>query len=171
MNFNDIPKLPRISTCFQLEWKYLRSVLLIEGYGERYNLELNPDFQRGHKWGIENQVEYIEFILRGGKSGKDVYFNIQDSELSMTCIDGLQRITAILAFLDGEIKAFNYYISEFTGTIPSHCELNINIARLGTRLEILQWYRDLNKSVPHTKDELEKVDRMIENEKRMLQVA
>ena len=42
---------------------------------EELNLQLNPDFQRGHVWSIGQQIAYIEYILRGGKSGLDFYFN------------------------------------------------------------------------------------------------
>ena len=39
------------------------------------NLQMCPDFQRGHVWSAEQQVAIVEFLLRGGRSGKKVYFN------------------------------------------------------------------------------------------------
>lgn len=166
MNFNDIPRLPRLSKSFQLDWVELESFLSPtgNGYGQRYRIQLNPDYQRGHAWEEQNQIEYIEFILRGGKSGKNVYFNINDSTVEMTCIDGLQRLTAILNFIQNKIRAFGLYKDEFEGYLPIWCDITVNIARLDSRLEILKWYRDLNKSVPHTEEELLRIDKMIEDE-------
>ena len=30
------------------------------------NLDLNPDFQRGHVWNYDQRVRYLEFIFQGG---------------------------------------------------------------------------------------------------------
>lgn len=66
-------------------------------------LELNPNFQRGHVWTREQQIAYVEYRLRGGKSGVDLYFNCSfwfegkrgnTGYQAYVCVDGLQRITA-----------------------------------------------------------------------------
>jgi len=38
-------------------------------------LQLNPDFQRGHVWIENQQIKYIEYILRGGKTARVIYLN------------------------------------------------------------------------------------------------
>ena len=38
-------------------------------------LQLNPEFQRGHVWTEEQQIAWVEYYLRGGKSGNTIYLN------------------------------------------------------------------------------------------------
>lgn len=38
-------------------------------------MQLNPDFQRGHVWIENQQIKYIEYILRGGKTARVIYLN------------------------------------------------------------------------------------------------
>lgn len=56
-----------------MEPKYLMGWIREEE--ETMGLLLNPDFQRGHVWTESQQIAYLEYILRGGKSGRDLYFN------------------------------------------------------------------------------------------------
>ena len=39
-------------------------------------LQLNPDFQRGHVWTEDQQVKFLEFILRGGKTGRTPFHHV-----------------------------------------------------------------------------------------------
>ena len=80
------------------------------------------------------------------------------------CVDGLQRITAVLRFLNNEIKAFGYYYNEYEDKLPFEVDLLININNLKTEKEVLQWYVDLNEGgTPHTSEEIDKVKQMIED--------
>lgn len=64
----------------------------IESFTKRYNLDLNPDFQRGHVWTKEQQISFCESLVRKsvGVSGKLISFNCptflktqeKDSDLS-----------------------------------------------------------------------------------------
>ena len=45
-------------------WDFLQKQ--IDNYVKESNLQLEPDFQRGHVWSIEQQVKYVEFCLKGG---------------------------------------------------------------------------------------------------------
>lgn len=53
-------------------WRYLERWIESQ---EEINLDLDPDFQRAHVWDEYKQTRYVEYILRGGKSSKDLYFN------------------------------------------------------------------------------------------------
>jgi uncharacterized protein with ParB-like and HNH nuclease domain len=137
-----------------------------------YRLELDPDFQRGHIWTEKQQTEFIEYFLSGGVSGRVIYFNkpswqgqpIDDYD-DFVCVDGLQRITAFKMFLSGEVKAFGQYRHEFGDDIrrcraASNLRLNVNC--LKTKKEVLQWYVQMNSGgTPHTKEEIEKVQRLL----------
>lgn len=137
---------------------------------EDWGLKLDPDFQRGHVWTEEQQTKYVEFLLRGGKTGLDVYFNspswhiqVPDSAYNeFVCVDGLQRITAILRFLNNEIKVFGSYYIEYTDR-PNFIRhsIRIHINDLKTRKEVLQWYLEMNSGgTPHSEAELCRVKKM-----------
>jgi Uncharacterized conserved protein len=133
-------------------------------------LELNPDFQRGHVWTEEQQIKYVEFLLRGGKTGLDVYFNYPSWHYNVSngaynefvCVDGLQRITAILAFMNNKIKVFGSYYNEYIDC-PNFIRhsIRLHINDLKTRKDVLQWYLEMNSGgTPHSEAELKRVQKM-----------
>ena len=134
-------------------------------------LQLYPDFQRGHVWTEKQQIAFIEFLLRGGKSGRDVYFNYPSWHHSVppnayneyVCVDGLQRITAIKRFIKNEIKVFGSYRQEFTDS-PRILQdtIRVHINDLKTKREVLQWYLEMNSGgTPHTDEEIERIKEMM----------
>lgn len=137
------------------------------------SLQLNPKFQRGHVWTEEQQIAWLEYHLRGSRSGNTIYLNNpfcinvigpkQGEYKDYVCVDGLQRITAVQKFIYNEIKVFGSYYKEFEDSLrllPNMMILNVN--NLKTRKEVLQWYIDMNSGgTPHDDNEIEKVKRMI----------
>jgi hypothetical protein len=127
-------------------------------------LDLNPDFQRAHVWTPEQQTSYVEYILRGGTSGKELYFNCPDYTGGSTVgpyviVDGKQRLEAVRQFMRGEIPAFGYYRSDYSDSpnMPT-ARFSWNIAGLKTRKEVLEWYLNFNSGgTIHTEQELQKV--------------
>ena len=168
--FRDIPKFTRDGS-YAVDYPIHSLVKWIEDEQRERRLQLNPDFQRGHVWTEEQQVEYVKFILRGGKTGRILYFNYPSWHLPVpdgayddyVCVDGLQRITALTRFVHNEIKVFGSYFNEFTDS-PRIIEdtMRININDLKTKKEVLQWYIDMNAGgTPHTKEEIERVQRLL----------
>lgn len=173
MKFSDIPQLTKkpayhvnISLDYLEEW--------IEDHTKELSLQLSPDFQRGHVWTTSQQIAYVEYLLKGGASGKDFYFNrvggmhdFKNLKSDFVLVDGLQRITACLKFLKNEIPVFGHYLSEFEDRLRmSNVMFSININDLKTREEVLRWYLESNSGgTPHTKEELDKVREMIEKER------
>lgn len=116
--FKDIPQFTRDAS-YHVNMDIRRVSIWIEENIKEYNLQLNPDFQRGHVWTEEQQIAWLEFFLKGGKSGNDVYFNDPfwmdwnmnnikpDTYKDFVCVDGLQRLTSIQRFINNEIKVFN----------------------------------------------------------------
>lgn len=148
----------------------------LEFFEKDYGLELNPDFQRGHVWTEAQQVAYLEFLFRGGVSAKVIYFNSPafgtrdaDSDLpdTVVCVDGLQRLTAAIRFLHNEIKVFGHYFNEFEGSPRVMQGLRFNVNSLQKKADILQWYIEFNSGgTIHTKEEIERVQKMLEEERR-----
>lgn len=140
---------------------------------EDRGLQLNPKFQRGHVWTEQQQVDWLEYHLRGGKTGNTIYLNNpfwhncmqpkDDEYKDYVCVDGLQRITAAQRFINNEIKVFGSYFSEYEDRINfTDAVIYLNINDLKTEKEVLQWYVDMNSGgTPHTKNEIEKVKKMI----------
>ena len=144
----------------------------IDEHVKNFNLQLNPKFQRGHVWTEEQQIKWLEFFLRGGKTGRILYFNypswqgpIKEGEYNdFVCVDGLQRLTAIQRFMNGEIPVFGSYINEYEDRMSLvRDSIKVNINNLKTEKEVLQWYVDMNSGgTPHSDEEIERVKRMIE---------
>lgn len=131
-------------------------------------LDLNPEFQREYVWTEEQKIAYIEFKLKGGQGSDRIYFNCVGWGFTFdgpfVLVDGKQRISAVLNFINGKIPAFGHYFSEFEDKIPFEIGFIFCVNDLKTEKEVLQWYIDMNTGgTVHTKEEIEKVKNMIEN--------
>lgn len=164
--FRDIPQFTRDSN-YHMDsgWDYLFTSW-ISDMEETANLDLDPDFQRGHVWSEDQQIRYCEFILRGGKSSKELYFNCPgwpNTAGQMVLVDGKQRLEAVRRFIQGEIAVFGYFKSEWTDRLDMlKARFSININNLETKAEVYQWYLDLNDGgVVHTEEELDKVRKLL----------
>lgn len=168
--FSDIPQFTN-SGDYQVnvDWRYLET-WLAELPSENVPVDLDPDFQRHHVWTHEKQVAYVEFILRGGKSSRDIYFNnsawMTSFDGEMVLVDGKQRLEAVRAFMSDELEAFGSLYSEFTDNIRSlNASFTMHVNDLKTRAEVLQWYLDLNSGgVVHTEPELQRVRNLLVKE-------
>ena len=140
---------------------------------EELGLELNPEFQRGHVWTKRQQVAYMEFLLRGGRTGRDFYFNYPSMHIQVpdgaynayVCVDGLQRLTAIQKFFGNELKVFGSFFWEYTDRIRiSMNSIRVHVNDLKTEKEVLQWYIEMNSGgTPHSKTEITRVKTLLDN--------
>lgn len=167
--FEDIPQFTR-DGAWQCDYPLNHLVKFINEEIKEQGLQLNPNFQRGHVWTEEQQIAWLEFFLRGGKTSRVIYFNkpswhrnVPDGEYDdYVCVDGLQRLTAIQRFVNNEIKVFGSYYNEFTDRIGVRHNIKLNVNDLKTEKEVLQWYVDMNTGgTIHTDDEINKVKQMI----------
>lgn len=159
--FQDIPKFPHCNYRVDVAWAYLEEHISRD-LGD-LALDLNPDFQRAHVWTQGQQVAYVEYILRGGQSGRELYFNCRGWGREFTgpyvIVDGKQRLEAVRRFMRNEIPAFGYLLNEYND-YPDilTARFSWNIAALETRAEVLAWYLNFNAGgTIHTEEELEKV--------------
>jgi len=164
MEFAKIPKFTTRAR-YHVQVDLVDVAATIERYTKHYHLEMNPNFQRGHVWTEEQQIKFIEFLLRGGYSGQDIYFNckgwMNHFDGPMYLVDGLQRLTAALRFLNNEISVFGAYFREYD-RVPSTISFNFHVNDLSTYAEVLQWYIELNEGgVVHTPEEIARVKKML----------
>lgn len=152
----------------------------IAHFEQNYDLDLMPEFQRGHVWTREQQIHFIESLIRGvvGTDARTISLNHplyrnskSDSKLKrMVILDGLQRLTAIRDFVAGKFKVFAdefgdggkdmafFYGSEFS--LASNT-IKIQVFSLQTEREILDYYLAFNSGgTPHSKEEIERVRKM-----------
>lgn len=179
MKFQDIPQFTRFPGYrYDCSWDELEHSL--NRYEEHYGLDLDPDFQRAHVWTEEQQRKYIEYVLKNGHTGKELFFNCpywnsNGHAGKITLVDGKQRLNAVMRFMRNELKIFanfdpkleGYLLSEFDGYLPILiASFKIYINDLRTREEVLQWYIDLNDGgTPHTNEEIKKVRVLLSEEK------
>ena len=173
--FKDIPQFTS-SGSYQVNYPLTSLVKYIEEEVSEMGLQLNPEFQRGHVWTEEQQIAWLEYHLRGGKSGNTIYLNnpfwnsvrkAKQGEYSdYVCVDGLQRITAAQRFVHNEIKVFGSYFDEYEDKLRlvNDNTLILNVNDLKSEKEVLLWYIDMNVGgTPHTSEEIERIKKMIEN--------
>ena len=173
MKFSDIPKFTRPANYrINVSWDYFPN--LIDKWTNEWkgdsegNLNLNPEFQRGHVWTRKQQIAYVEFKLRGGYGANDILFNcvgwMGKFEGPFVLVDGKQRIEAVFQFLNNKLKVFEkYYRKDFEGRISSDTDFIFHVNDLKTEEEVLNWYLELNSGgTPHTKAELDKVKKMLQ---------
>jgi hypothetical protein len=113
----------------------------------------------------------VEYILKGGMSGRDIYFNCPGWMISFegdfVLVDGKQRLNALMLFLQNKISVFGYRLKEFEDKMTTMNSLNFHINNLKTKREVLQWYLEMNSGgVVHTKKELDKVRNLLEEENK-----
>jgi len=141
---------------------------LANDYG---GIDLCPDFQRGHVWTPQQQRHFVENILRGvvTTAGMLLQFNCPnwtnvnyagDLPRGFQCIDGLQRLTAVSAFLRGEVRPFGLTLADLEGSSysPNNFRFRIAIHNFEQRTQVLQHYLDINSGgTAHQPEELERV--------------
>lgn len=174
-SFREIPQFTRAGS-YAVDIPLDRVSKWVVKEQEELGLELNPEFQRGHVWIKRQQVAYMEFLLRGGRTGRDFYFNYPSMHIQVpdrdynayVCVDGLQRLTAIQKFFGNELKVFGSFFWEYTDRIRiSMNSIRVHVNDLKTEEEVLQWYIEMNSGgTPHSKAEISRVKALLEDLKK-----
>jgi hypothetical protein len=162
VHFSTISQLSYAHYHTTIPWSHLRRHItsLQEDFGSK--LDLDPVFQRQHVWSREQQTKYVEFMLRGGRSGRDILCNcagwMGTFKGPYVLVDGKQRVNAALLFLEDRVPAFGSFYSEFADKLPFDVQFNWYVNDLATQAEVLQWYLDFNSGgTVHTEAELDRV--------------
>lgn len=104
MKFNNIPLFTRKGT-WECDFALQDVLPQLDKWTAELGLNLDPDFQRFHVWTEKQQIDYMEFLLRGGSTGRTIYLNnpqwqrgwkIEDE---FVLVDGKQRVQALRRFL------------------------------------------------------------------------
>lgn len=132
-----------------MKWKSISHPISdVRDWNSNKRLELRPDFQRNEVWTRAAQIMLIDTILRGIPIPK-IYIKsvIRDGNTYRIVIDGQQRLTAILNFVQNKFALNKPYIGEFMGMkfqdLPS-----------GVQDDILQYSIDINEFFNPTDEEI-----------------
>jgi len=161
--FQNIPQFTRSPSYHVTQpWLYL------EDWLARRPTLVDADFQRLHVWTEAQQIAYIEYILRGGKSGRAIYFNQADwmgaFKAPMYLVDGKQRTNAVLRFLHNEIPAFGTLLRDYEDSLNQlEAYFDIYVNDLKTYRDVVRWYIEMNTGgTPHTDEEIAKAVDLLE---------
>lgn len=159
MNFNEIPLYPSAHWEVNIGFRELKQHLRRHLEDPSLPLDLDPDFQRGHVWTMEQRTSYIEYLLRGGEHGKTIVCNCPGWPVGpgpYQLLDGKQRLESALLFLDGRVPAFGKTFPEFTGRMRFFVGFKWRILALPDRAACLRYYLDMNTGgTPHSEGDRE----------------
>jgi hypothetical protein len=170
MNFKDINTFTRTPNYrVNVPWDYIE--INIDHWKEDKEgicpVDLEPDFQRLHVWTPEQQTKYVEYILSGGMSGREIYFNctgwMNDFRGPFVIVDGKQRLHAVREFLANRVPIFGgNYRKDIEGRLPSNADFLFCVNDLKTRAEVIKWYLEMNAGgTPHTPAEIAKAKELL----------
>lgn len=168
--FRDIPKFERPAYQCDQPWQDLERWIERHASISGSYMDMDPPYQRDHVWTEEQQVAFVEFCLRGGESGRDIYFNCSTwgtkYNTPVEIVDGKQRLTAVRLFMNDEIPAFGHTLSQYEDRLPQlSASFRVHVHKLQTRAAVIRWYIDLNYAgTPHSDEELERVRLLLEEE-------
>ena len=172
MKYDDIPSYIRGDDyAVDMMWSHLEN--WIDDLKDE--LDLDPDFQRAHVWDDDKRTAYVEHIMRGGRSARDLWFNSKGwptSQEPIVIVDGKQRLESVRRFLRNDLRVFHnlqeggLLLRDFDETyVPLTWSFKIHVNNLETRREVLEWYLQMNAGgVVHTQKELDKVRRLLQKE-------
>lgn len=145
--------------CYRIDTHLCDLDFVLKGFSAGWGFALDPDNQHGHPWSQAQQVAFVEGFLRGTLSDDErlIRFNCPhwdgehagDLPHKMQIVDGVQRLTAILQFLAGNIRAFGMLADSFNGTRydirrQGLTPLRIAVHAFGWRHDLLQFYLEIN---------------------------
>lgn len=155
-----------------MKWEsYKHPISDIRDWDNNNRLELQPDFQRNVVWTKAAQIMLVDTILKGIPIPK-IYIKsiIKEGNTYRVVIDGQQRLTAILNFVNDKMKLTKPYDGEYYGLKFSELDddkknavlrytIDINEIFNPTEEEIRDLYSRVNKyTVQLNKQELRKAD-------------
>ena len=165
LRYRDIPQIPRANHSTTVDWSELPRTLAKADP----SLVLEPDYQRGHVWSEAQQTAFVEYGLMGGEAGMVITTNcpgwMADFRGPYELVDGLQRVTAVLRFLRGEIPAFGRKADQYTGRMPRGPCFQWRVMTLPDRASVLKQYLLLNAGgIAHSAAEIVRVRALLDAE-------
>lgn len=140
----------------------------------RYGMDMAPSFRRGPVWSRAQQEAYITSFLRGMPTaqsnliqwnspafGGKKHLIVGLHKTALVIVDGLQRITALEAFVRGDITLANWISYEYlvdNDYLCAYHQFHFVVLPFATYAEVLAYYLAINASgTPHSEHEIQQV--------------
>lgn len=144
------------------------SVMSIFTYYYGFGIDLEPDYQRGLVWDLDDKQKLIDSIFNNVDIGKFVLIKLPyaPGRASNECLDGKQRITALIEFYEGRFayKGLTYHQMNYRD--QSHFEdypVAIAHVRPMTDAQKSRYFLKLNTcGKPIDQEQLKRVKKMYE---------
>ncbi len=124
---------------------------------EEFLKTATPAFQRdNNKWNEKQKIQFVQNVFRG-MSTNIMLFRMSELD-DAQIIDGLQRTTALLDFLEGRIRIFGGLSVDDIGArlkaFPS--KMTISIFTFDKWEDVGRFYIEINEGITHSPEDIEK---------------
>jgi len=167
-------KLPNLVTKDDVRFNYSQTSLSsFQSMVYYFGVDLNPDYQRDLVWTLEDKQKLIESIFNNIDIGKFAFikrgFNKDvPSQQMYEILDGKQRLTAIMEFLEDRFKWRGLTFSDLSPSDQWHFETySVAVAETSnmTKEQIYKYFLKLNTGgKPISTEHLEKVKCLLDVE-------
>lgn len=149
-------------------------IQFIEQGLQSWDVDVSPDYQRGHVWTDAQRSAFVGYWLQGGTTPTLWVWEppeIMGKGPRHELIDGKQRLTALLMWWHDEIAADvdgrMIFARDTDKRFRVHHMIHLTFVRLATRTDVLRFYLRLNGGgTPHSPEELARVRALLETEER-----
>jgi len=119
-----------------------------------------PEFQRSNdQWSKEMQISFVENVIKGYNSKIQLYTLNKQMLIDCKILDGLQRLTALAKFIDGEINIFDdVSFNDIQDNILKGLTINIEIEifKFKNQNEAIDFYVEMNENITHSAEDISK---------------
>jgi len=151
-------------------------ISLLNIYFNRYGIDLEPEYQRGNVWNIDQKISLIDSIFKNIDIGKIAIIKRPwgpDGNVPLTpklyeMLDGKQRLTALIEFFTGRFSYKGKYYNDLHPADRNHFKYyNISYAETSnlTKKQKYRYFLKLNTTgTPVDPVHMEKVASMLNEE-------
>lgn len=141
-------------------------------FSKRYyfGIDMDPDYQRGYEWTLEDKQKLIDSIFKNIDIGKFAFIHkpFKINEPSYEILDGKQRINALCEFYENRFPYKGKYFNELSARDRNHfCNYGVDVAEIAEadRATILKYFLMLNTGGKQiSREHLAKVEQMYKAE-------
>ena len=126
-----------------MKWEsYSHPISDIRDWNKNNRLELQPDFQRHEVWTKAAQIMLIDTIIRGIPIPKVYIKSVMiEGNTYRVVIDGQQRLTAILKFVQDQLPLKRPYSGEYQDMVFSQLPPDVQNEILRYKIDIHRIFR------------------------------
>lgn len=131
-----------------------------------FGIDMDPDYQRGYEWTLEDKQKLIDSIFKNIDIGKFAFIHRRFSanEPLYEVLDGKQRVNALCEFYENRFPYKGKYFNELSGKDRNHfCNYGVDVAEIAQadKATILKYFLMLNTGGKQISEEhLAKVEQM-----------